>query len=362
MHMSRTVDPDRARGMAPLPTLPIFFKLQGRRALIVGGGEPAVWKAEVLCAAGAQVEVVAAEICTGLRDLASRLGSSALRLSDRPWRDSDLVDAALALGAIDEDGEAGRFRDAAHRAGVPVNVIDKPAFCDFQFGTLVSRGPLVLAITTDGAAPVVGQAIRARIEALMPDGLTAWAEAAKAWRPEVQAKEWDFRRRRRFWEAFADLALTSAERAPTADDLATCFAAVDVAPVSARGHVMLVGSGPGTPEALTFAAVRGLQSADLLLYERGLPAALVNLARREASREVIPEDAVGLHLAREGSSAGKHVVWLGTGNPQSCRRWQSRAGKLEEAGVALSKVDGLSVCPYCTGRCSGPEDADHLNR
>ena len=361
--MSRTEEPGGPQGLAPLPTLPIFFKLQGRRALIVGGGEPAVWKAEVLCAAGAEVEVVAAEICSGLRDLSSRLGSAALRLSERPWREDDLLDAALALGAIEEDGEAARFRDAAHRAGVPVNVIDKPAFCDFQFGTLVSRGPLVVAITTDGAAPVVGQAIRARIEALMPDGLTAWAEAAKAWRPEVQAKQWDFRRRRRFWEAFADLALTSAERAPTADDLAACFSAVDLTtPAAARGHVMLIGSGPGTPDALTFAAVKGLQSADLLLYERGLPAALVNLARREAPRDEVPEDAVGLRLARAASAAGKHVVWLGTGNPQSCRRWQSRADKLEESGIALSKVDGLSVCPYCAGRCSGPEDADHLDR
>ena len=342
-------------GLAPLPTLPVFFKLRGRRALIAGGGEPAVWKAEVLCAAGATVEVVAADICSGLHDLAARLGSAALCLTERPWRDDDLRGAALALGAIEEEAEAALFREAAGRAGVPVNVIDKPAFCDFQFGTLVARGPLVLAITTDGAAPVFGQAIRARLEAWLPAGLAGWAQAAKDWRPQVQARAWSFRRRRGFWERFADLALASSDRAPTADDLRACFTAAEAAPGATRGSVVLVGSGPGQPEALTFSAARSLQTADLLLFDPGLSPSLVNLARREAPRQAV-NDRDGVTIAAAGAHAGKQVVWLGTGNPATCPKWHERARRLERAGTAVARVDGLSHCPSCAGRCPGWDD------
>lgn len=339
------------RGLAPLPTLPIFFKLRGRRALIAGGGEPAVWKAEVLCAAGARVEVVAEHICAGLRELAERLGPAALRLTERPWRDDDIRGAALALGAIDEDDEAALFRDAAGRAGVPVNVVDKPALCDFQFGTLVSRGPMVLAITTDGAAPVFGQAIRARLEAWLPEALAAWAQAAKDWRPQVQDRAWGFRRRRRFWERFADIALNQASRAPTADDLATCLAAADGMPNVSAGRITLVGSGPGTPDTMTFAAVRSLQMAEVLLYDPDVPASVVNLARREAPRRAVVDEVAGTTLALAEAASGKHVVWLGIGNPATCKRWRGRAARLDESGTAPSMVAGLSICRYCAGRC-----------
>ena len=114
----------------------------------------------------------------------------------------------------------GRRRKPPHlprlraRAGVPVNVIDKPAFCDFSFGAIVNRSPLVIGISTDGAAPVFGQAIRAKLEALIPRGFARWAEAARAWRPRVQALALSFRERRRFWERFTARAVAEPERAP----------------------------------------------------------------------------------------------------------------------------------------------------
>ena len=136
-------------GLERLPTLPIFFKLAGRRVILAGGEEPAVWKAEVLAAAGALVDVVAEEHCAGLEALAQVLGENSLRLTRRSWQPADLTGAALAIGAIEDEEQAEAFRRAAGVAGVPVNIIDKPAFCEFQFGTIIARSPVVIAITTD---------------------------------------------------------------------------------------------------------------------------------------------------------------------------------------------------------------------
>ncbi len=129
----------------------------------------------------------------------------------RRWSDEDFVGAALAILDAEDDAEAEAFRAAAQRAGTPVNVVDRPAFCDFSFGSIVNRSPLVVAISTDGAAPVFGQALRARIEAILPPSLKAWTEAARDWRLRIRPLGWDFQRRRKFWERFADLALRAGE-------------------------------------------------------------------------------------------------------------------------------------------------------
>ena len=133
--------------MEPIAVLPVFFKLAGKRAVLAGGGEPAVWKAELLAAAGAMVDLFATEPCPALLDLlADPPGAGTLTLIPRAWAPDDLIGAAIAIGAIEEPEEAEAFRVAAHAAGIPVNVIDKPAYCDFQFGTIVSRSPLVIGI------------------------------------------------------------------------------------------------------------------------------------------------------------------------------------------------------------------------
>ena len=123
---------------------------------------------------------------------------------ERRWTADDFAGAAIAVADCADDTEAAQFAAAARAAGVPVNVIDRPAFCDFAFGAIVNRSPLVIGISTDGAAPVFGQAIRAKIEALIPKGFARWADAARAWRPRVQALALPFRGRRGFWEKFTD--------------------------------------------------------------------------------------------------------------------------------------------------------------
>ena len=173
--------------MEPLARLPVFFALTGKRVVLAGGTASAAWKAELLSAAGAQVDVFAYDVSDELLALASDPPGGAVVLHMRAWNDDDLVGAALVIGALTTDDEASRFAAAAHAAGVPVNVIDKPAFCDFSFGSIVNRSPLVIGISTDGAAPVFAQAIRAKLEAMIPRGFARWADAARRWRSAVQA-------------------------------------------------------------------------------------------------------------------------------------------------------------------------------
>src|SRR5262245_59808538 len=163
--------------MEALARLPIFVALKGRRALVAGGTPAAAWKAELLSAAGAAVDVYAAEICDELLALASDAPDGAVTLHRRPWQPEDFSGAAIAVSACESDAEAARFADAARAVHVPVNVIDKPAFCDFSFGAVVNRSPLVIGISTDGAAPMFGQVIRAKFEAMIPRGFARWANA-----------------------------------------------------------------------------------------------------------------------------------------------------------------------------------------
>ena len=238
----------------PLATLPLFFKLGGRRVLLVGGSDGAAWKAELLAAAGAKIVVIAAEPGERMRIIVAAAGASAA-LIERSWMPDDLKGAALAIADLETREDALAFQAAARASGVPVNLVDRPEFCDFQFGSIVNRSPLVVGISTDGAAPVFGQAVRARIETLLPAGFARWAQAARDWRPAVQARALPFRARRDFWESFTALALSRPNDAPSQDDQRNLLSrADDSVPAQTTGRVLLVGAGPGDPELLTLRA------------------------------------------------------------------------------------------------------------
>src|SRR5438105_7205481 len=209
----RTPQPARPPRMARLATLPLFFKLDGKRVVVAGGNEAAAWKAELLAAAGATVEVWAPDPCAEMEALAAGPPGGSVVLERRAWEAARFAGAELVVGAAEDEGEARRVFAAARRAGVPVNVIDRPAYCTFRFGAVVNRSPLVIGISTDGAAPVFGQAVRSRIEALLPADVARRLQAAKAWREELHEQKLGSTLRRHFWERFATLALREPNRA-----------------------------------------------------------------------------------------------------------------------------------------------------
>ena len=338
--------PGRIAGLAALP---LFHKLDGRTVVVAGGTEGIVWKAELLAATGARVQVFAAEPAEALATLAD---AGTVSLHRRPWMPDDLRGAALAICDAATDGEAAAFRCAARLAGVTVNVVDKPTYCDVQFGSIVNRSPLVIGISTDGAAPVFGQAVRARIEALMPEGFKRWAEAARSWRPAVQARDLGFRARRLFWEAFTERALREPDREPGEADREALFAGIEQAQAHAgTGSVAFVGAGPGDPELVTLKAVRLLQSADVILYDDLVDPRILELARREARRigvgkrghraSCAQDDIVAAMLAE--AAGGARVVRLKGGDPAVFGRLGEEIAACRAAGVPYEVVPGITA-------------------
>ena len=197
--------------LAALAKLPVFLDLAGKRAVVSGGTAAAAWKAELLAAAGAHVAVHAEDAGHEMLALVERgAAAGTIEIIARPWSAGELAGAAIAIADAGSEPEAQAFWCAARAAGVPVNVIDKPAYCQFQLGSIVNRSPVVVAISTDGAAPILGQAIRRRIETLLPPALAAWGRLAKSVRGDVALRLRAGGQRRAFWERFSAAAFGSA--------------------------------------------------------------------------------------------------------------------------------------------------------
>lgn len=349
----RQPEATNARRIERLATLPLFHKLDGRKVILAGTGEGALWKAELLAATGADLMILAGDARDQFEALAADPPAGSVTVYGRGWQPSDFEGAALAIADVESDAEALAFATEARKAGVPVNVVDKPEFCDFAFGSVVNRSPLVVAISTDGASPVFGQTIRTKIEALLPAGLKGWAQAAKDWRPAVQARELPFALRRAFWERFTDRAMAEPERSPAAEDEGELFAALRrlEGAHDGTGRVTLVGAGPGDPELLTLKAIRALQSADIILYDDLVSTGVLEFARREAKRMLVGKTGYGPSVKQGDINAlmvslacqGKHVVRLKGGDPGIFGRAGEEIEACAKVGIPVALVPGISA-------------------
>ena len=344
----------RAPRMEPLARLPIFLALDGKRAVVAGDGPAVAWKAELLSAAGADVVVFAKCPCEELHALAAQPPRGAIVLQHRAWQAEDFCGAAVAVAGFDDDRDAQRFAEAAHAAGIPVNVIDKPAYCDFSFGAIVNRSPLVIGISTDGAAPVFAQAIRGKLEAMIPRGFAGWAEAARRWRKAVQSSGLSFAARRRFWQAFARFALAHPDRAPAQSGFDSVLRQTKAEAMPAEaGSVTFVGAGPGDPELLTLRAVRALQAADVILIDDLVAPDILDFARREARKILVgnPGQSASGHADDVRTTmvalvkSGKCVVWLKHGDAAIFGGPGGEIAACRAAGVAVEVVPGVAAAP-----------------
>jgi uroporphyrin-III C-methyltransferase / precorrin-2 dehydrogenase / sirohydrochlorin ferrochelatase len=336
----------RSARIEALATLPVFFKLGGKRVIVVGGSEPALWKAELLAAAGAHVDVYAEALEEGFRALAGSPPNGSVAINLRRWQPDDLKGATIAVGAITDNEDAAAFAAAARFLAVPVNVIDRPEFCDFQFGAIVNRSPLVLAISTDGASPVLAQAIRSLVEGLLPIGLKLWVAVAKIWRREVDRLGATQAERRRFWDRFADLALREAGRAPTQADMDELLAKTEDnrSQRAAPGAVTIIAVGTDA-ESLTLGAVRALRCADRILYDEGVSLAVLEFARREARRLAIGHlgsgEAAAIELTRlmvAEAVDNKRVVRLKSASASNIDGVMEEAEALRAAGLPTTII------------------------
>jgi uroporphyrin-III C-methyltransferase / precorrin-2 dehydrogenase / sirohydrochlorin ferrochelatase len=320
-----------------LATLPLFFKLDGKRVVLAGGGEAALWKAELLAATGAQVDVFSELFAEGFQGLASAPPNGRIVLNHRRWTPNDLMSAAIAVGAITDEAEGAAFASAARAAGVPVNVVDRPALCDFQFGAIVNRSPLVVGISTDGASPVFGQAIRSLMEGLLPDSFRLWAESARALRRDGDRLGDTAGQKRRFWQRFADLAIRHSDRGPTDAELDQLIAD---APHEAGGQsIVIIDIGAGGADALTLGAVRVLRSADDIFFDEGVPTAVTDFARREARRYPVAGDcSIALDGIAQAAAKCARVVRIRMQNALDAGGRVDEADGLRAAGLSVVVV------------------------
>lgn len=307
-----------------LANLPLFHRVAGRKAVVVGASASAKWKAELLAAAGAEV----------------------VHLNDH-WQPEHLTGAILAVAELGDRQEAVRFVKAARRSGALVNIIDDPELCDVQFGTIVNRSPVVIGISTDGGAPMLGQSIRTRIESMLPTGISRWAKAAKNWRPALKKHLSDFNARRAFWQRFVAAVWMDPDRVPGEEK----FEALLAREHEPEGRVILVGAGPGDPELLTLKASRALQVATVILHDNLIDPGVLELARREARRICVGKSGHGPsckqsdinRLMVELALAGETVVRLKGGDPLIFARAAEEIDACRTAGVEVSVVPGISA-------------------
>lgn len=329
MTAPRRPQPVAPARIAPLSTLPVFHDLRGRAVVLAGDVEGLDWKADLLQAAGASLRRN-----SGLPD------------------PSDFAGAALAVGGFADRRDAVLFSTRARQAGVPVNLIDDAELSDFRFGSIVNRDPVVIAISTDGAAPILGQRIRSRIEALLPSGLSGWVRAAKSWRGTLPGLLPGRAERRVFWEGFADAALNPAAQDRPEDRFDTLLAEARGAQLSRPvGRVDLVGAGPGDPELLTMKAVRRLQAADVILHDDLVGPEILDLARREARRIRVGKRGHGpscrqddiVELMLQEARAGHAVVRLKGGDPGIFGRATEEIEACRAAGIPCAVVPGITA-------------------
>ncbi|MEN2495349.1 MAG: Siroheme synthase [Hyphomicrobiaceae bacterium hypho_1] len=335
-----------------LTKLPIFWDLEGKRVVVAGGTAAAAWKVELLAACGANVEIFATVIDTEMDSLIRR-GAAAGKIIHHPrmWSIDIFTNAALALTDSSNDSEAQAFYCSAKKAGVPVNVIDKPALSQFQFGSVINRSPVVIGISSDDINPIFGQAILCRIESLLPAYISDWAELAKKISKIISIKLESCLQRRIFWERFSHMAFKQVLPSQNTFNLAELIKRiVRKAPIE-QGRVTLVGGGPGDAELVTIKAVRVLQSADIILFDDLVPEEVLELAHREAKRIM-----VGKRGRRESCSQkdinnlivklvknGKHVVRLKSGDPMIFGRAGEEIERLEKENIFFEVIPGVTA-------------------
>ena len=334
--------------------LPLFHKLQGGRVLVVGGGEIALRKARLLADAGAALRVVAPEVDGQLAALAREGGGEVLV---RGYQAPDLVGCRLVIAATDDAGLNAQVSADAQALNLPVNVVDAPALCSVIFPAIVDRSPLVVAVSSGGDAPVLARLIRAKLEAWIPSAYGELAGLAARFRHQVKRLYPDVNQRRGFWENVFQGPIAERQLAGQGAEAERLLQAmVDGAPVQQGGEVYLVGAGPGDPDLLTFRALRLMQQADVVLYDRLVAPAIIDMCRRDAERiyvgkrradHAVPQDQIN-RLLVDLAKQGKRVLRLKGGDPFIFGRGGEEIEQLAEQGIPFQVVPGITAASGCS--------------
>ncbi len=342
--------------------LPVFLQLRDRDCLVVGGGEIAARKTGLIRGAGGRVTVIAPELCPELAacklrgEIAHRAGA---------FQAPDVEAFAIVVAATDDTQVNTAVSAAARARNIPVNVVDAPELCSFIFPSIVDRSPVLVAVSSGGASPVLARQLRARLETMIPAGYGRLAEMLGRFRGSVRQRFGSTIERRRFWEHIlhgpvSELVFSGREQ--EAEDLIARQLAANGTHDLKRGEVYLIGAGPGDPDLLTFRALRLMQQADVVLYDRLVSPQILDLVRREAERiyvgkrrdyHVFRQEEINRVLV-ELALQGKRVVRLKGGDPFIFGRGGEEIASLAKEGIRFQIVPGITAANGCAAYAGIP--------
>lgn len=339
---------------------PISLKLQQQPCLIVGGGHIAYRKAVLLQKAGAVISVVAPEIEARLLEIVQATAGQYVQApfnSEIPLRSYRLV-----IAATNDAGVNRQVFEDCEAENVLVNSVDDPPHCRFMVPAIIDRSPLIISVASNGTSPVLSRQIRTQLEATIPHGMGKLAEFSGKWRSAVKAKIINPDERRIFWE---DLYASPLKEQVFNDNLAEADRLIEQALnewQKPKGEVYLVGAGPSDPELLTLKALRLMQQADVVIYDRLVSAPIMDLCRRDAekiyvgkarSNHAVPQEGINALLVKYASE-GKRVCRLKGGDPFIFGRGGEEIEELFAAGVAFQVVPGITAASGCSAYAGIP--------
>ncbi|WP_324015754.1 siroheme synthase CysG [Aeromonas hydrophila] len=340
--------------------LPIFCRLDNKPVLLVGGGEVAERKARLLLDAGAQLTVVAPELDPELAELAA---NGSIEWLAGEFAPQQLAGKWLVVAATDRREVNALVYQSANQARIFANVVDDPKRSSFIMPSIIDRSPLMVAISSGGKAPVLARLLREKLEALLPQHLGAVAAFAGSLRERVKARFASMGERRRFWERLlgADRlgqALARGDSA-SANQLADSLFADES---QSGGEVVLVGAGPGDPGLLTLHALRQMQQADVVVYDRLVSDEVMALVRRDAKRIFVGKQAGNHCVPQEGinqllldeAKKGQRVVRLKGGDPFIFGRGGEELETLIGSGIGFQVVPGITAASGCAAYAGIP--------
>jgi len=332
--------------------LPVFMQLKSRDCLLVGGGEVASRKAALLLEAGASITVVAPELSETLIEWRE---AGKLTHEAREFTVEDVQNKALVIAATDERYVNEAIHDAAVAINIPVNVVDNPDLCTFIMPSIVDRSPVVAAISTGGASPVLARMIRSRLESILPSAYGRLAKMTADFRDKVKERFSNPNDRRLFWERVLQgpaAEMVFAGRDAEAEvEIDKALAAPDAAQQGSIGEVYLIGGGPGDPDLLTFRALRLMQQADVVVYDRLVSKGVMDMCRRDAERiyvgkeranHAVPQEDIN-HMLVRLAKEGNRVCRLKGGDPFIFGRGGEEIDTLVEEGVSFQVVPGITA-------------------
>jgi uroporphyrin-III C-methyltransferase/precorrin-2 dehydrogenase/sirohydrochlorin ferrochelatase len=333
-----------------MQALPIFFNIKNRLCIVVGGGEVAARKVTMLLKADAAITLISPDLCQELRYLAD---SNKIIYIKADFEKSQLEGACLVIAATDKLWVNEAVSIAAKKQNIPVNVVDAPDLCTFTMGSVIDRSPVVIAVSSEGNAPVLARYIRTKIETMLPAGYGRIATIAGEFRDAVKAKFPTTQDRRHFWEnvlqgPVVERVLSGQEQAAR-ELLSGMLQNADF--ITNKGEVYLVGGGPGDPDLLTFRALRLMQQCDVCVYDKLVSPEVMELVRRDAEliyvgkardQHTMPQEEINELLARL-ALGGKRVLRLKGGDPFIFGRGGEEIETLMQHGVPFQVVPGITA-------------------